>query len=665
MTEDVIRLLNRENDDSPEHSAMLSHVKNLVKMSRSQMSRHYNDWDRQDMIYRGERWLDSDDREQQRKQKPTKMVVPHTYAQVHTFSSFLFLMFNQNQTFFELNPENDQSYGPRRLDCEKVLERDLRHSQWNRLLFQHLTDLGRFGPAILETAWTRDITRAYVTPEPVMQMPNVAMLPVQLGPTWTEYVKFEGNTIKNVSPYRFFPDTRFPLVDFQRGEFCAAEEEYSIGQLRDMEESGEVAGIDFIKPFGRNGLDVDCRGGATRTMMNLSIGNSGTNWLMGPSQSQKTALVTKVQVRIVPSKFKVDGEKTLGPEEHQVLYHCWYANDNRIIKLEPAYFWHDKFSWSMSHFTPDMHRTVNLGLADLIYRLQDVITWHINSRITDVRRNMRGRLIVDPAGIETKSLDGEGDIFLRKSASKSGVDRWVKQLPVTDVTSGHMTDADTLSKVMELVTGVNGNAMGQYNSGRRSAQEARVVTAGAAGRMKMHGHLIWETGIGPLGQMMLSNQRQSLSQDSFFRIIGKLLDDPPQIDPQTGQPIAPGLTAEQKQQQRWTDFKGTPEEVICGDDYMVFDSTLSSEKGFMAQSLNDLLSVLLSNPLAAQEFDIDPKAVLNEMQELRTGSSAARFSFAARQQNGQVIPPPLITPPPTQVDVRPGPPIPLAPAPQQ
>ena len=50
---------------------------------------------------------------------------------------------------------------------------------------------------------------------------------------------------------------------------------------------------------------------------------------------------------------------------------------------------------------------------------------------------------------------------------------------------------------MEVVTGVNANAMGQYNSGRRSASEARVVTAGAAGRMKMHGQLIWDTSLGP------------------------------------------------------------------------------------------------------------------------------------------------------------------------
>lgn len=663
MIQKVVDALNKDGERPPEYDALLAHVRGLVKMSRSFMSRFYKDWDHQAMVYKGERQPDADDKEQVIKGKPMKMIVPNTYAQVHTFSSFLFLLFNQNPTFFELNPQGDSDFGTKRHDCEHVLERDLRRNQWNRLLFQHLTDLGRFGPAILDCSWERQLTRAYITPDPIVVNYGGVQTEVRPGSEWTEFVKYEGNRIRSTSPYRFFPDTRHPLVDFQRGEFCASEEEFSMGQLRNMAAAGEVAGVDNIRPFGRNWQDF--RGGETRTVVETNgNGANNTGWFgTSTSQSEGTAFITKCQVRIVPSKFKINGETKLGPEEHEVLYHIWYANDQTLVKVEPAYAWHDLFSYTVAQFSPDMHYTVNLGLADLIYRLQDVITWHINSRITDVRRNMRGRNIIDPAGIETKSLDGDGDIYLRKSASKSGVDRWIKQLEVTDVTSAHLSDADILSKMMQLVTGVNDNAMGQYNSGRRSAQEARTVTAGAAGRMKMHAQLIWEGSLGPLGLMMLSNERQSMAFESFQRMVGPLLDDPPvpgqpiidpatgrpAIDPTTGQPATtpttPGqFTGQQKVQNRYNSFKGTPDEIICGDDYMMFDSTLSSEKGFMAQSLSELLSVLLSNPQAAVTFDIDPKAVLDEQQELRTGSSTSRFSFAARQAKGQpaVIPTPTI-----------------------
>jgi hypothetical protein len=63
-----------------------------------------------------------------------------------------------------------------------------------------------------------------------------------------------------------------------------------------------------------------------------------------------------------------------------VLYHIWYANDNRVIRVEPAY-WHNEFGFTLAQFTPDMNQTVAMGLADLVYRLQDVITWLINARV--------------------------------------------------------------------------------------------------------------------------------------------------------------------------------------------------------------------------------------------------------------------------------------------
>jgi hypothetical protein len=353
-------------------------------------------------------------------------------------------------------------------------------------------------------------------------------------------------------------------------------------------------------------------------------------------------LVTKVQLWLVPSKFKFGPkDKPLGPEEFPVLYHLWYANDNRIVRVEPAYWWHNEFGWTLAQFTPDMHQTISMGLADLIYRLQDVITWLINARVTDVRRNLRGRNIVNPSIIDTKTLDGEGDIYLRKGANAAMMERGIRPLEVNDVTRGHFTDADMLNKIMQAVTGVNDNAMGQYNSGRRSASEARVVTAGAAGRMKMHGQLVWETSLGRLGRLMLSNLRQSLSFESFGLVIGQ--------DPMM--------------QQRYELWKGTPQEVICGSDYFTFDSTLQSEKGFIAQSLQELLVAIINNPVAAQQLDLDPRTMLAEIQYLRGSGNVSRFSLSRQVSAGAPPLPPAVVPgpqgQPQEVQPQPGAAVPV------
>jgi hypothetical protein len=617
MIESVTQELNKK-EPSEFHKELLDHVRDLVKMSRSKMSDNYSAWDMQDQVFRGERFPDVEDARQATKGKPVKMIVPNTFAQVMTFTSFLFLLFNQNRTFFELIPTGDEDYGDKQKDCELMLERDLRHNSFNGILFQLLLDIGRFGPGIIETCWTRDVVHAYVGREPTMIEYGGTQVESRSGSEWREYVRFEGNLIRSISPYRWYPDTRFTLADFQRGEFCASEEEYSIGQLRKLEAAGEVAGVDHIEEFTSDMLKV--RAGESRFSFDIVTETkraAGTLWK--PGKSEGVIIVTKAQVKLVPSKFTFGAkDKKLGPEEFPILYHVWYANDNRIIRCEPAYYWHNMFSWTLAQFTPDMHHTVSLGLADLIYRLQDVISWHINSRITDVRRNLKGRFIVDPGGVDTASLDGDGDVYLRSNVSKSGVDRWVKQLDTRDITQAHLTDAELLGKIMQVVTGVNDNIMGQYNQGRRSAQEARTVLSGAAGRMKLHGHLIWEHGLAPLGKMLLSNLRQSLSFDAYARAIG-------------GRP--------EEQQARYTVFQGTPEEIICGDDYFTFDSTLQSEKGFMAQSLQDLLGVILqSDPVAAARMaqGINPVKIVDEIQYLRGAGNSKRFRYSPEEQQAIV-----------------------------
>ena len=152
-----------------------------------------------------------------------------------------------------------------------------------------------------------------------------------------------------------------------------------------------------------------------------------------------------------------------------------------------------------------------------------------------------------------------------------------------------------------------------------------MVTQGAAGRMKMHGQLIWESSLGRLGRLMLSNLRQSLSLESFQSVVG---EDP-------------------MMQQRYALFKGTPQDVISGADFFTFDSTLQSEKGFIAQSMQELLVAIINNPVAAQQLDLDPRAMLSEIQSLRGVGNVSRFSLSKQVASGAQPPlPPSVVPGP-------------------
>ena len=91
--------------------------------------------------------------------------------------------------------------------------------------------------------------------------------------------------------------------------------------------------------------------------------------------------------------------------------------------------------------------------------------------------------------------------------------------------------------------------------------------------------------------------------------------------------------------------RGTPQEVIGGEDFSTFDSTLQSEKGFIAQSLQELLVAVINNPVAAQQLDIDPEGDAGGDSVFEGVGNVGRFSLSQRVASGQVPPlPPAVLP---------------------
>lgn len=610
MTIEVLTDLATE-EKSDFHDKLLHDCLANIKASRTRMSKYYLDWDKQDQIYRGEKWSDLEDRKNRQEGKPEKFIVANSHSQIQAFVSFLLGLFTQNATPFELKPTGNPEFGKLWEDCEAILERDCDKSHWNHILYQFLLDTARFGIAPLEVTWSKETVRAFVVPPPVTQEIMGIPMTSQMPGAWQEFVKFEGNRVRNISPYRFFPDMNFPISEFYRGSFCGSEEDYTMGDLRDLQSAGEVTGVEFIQQMQKN-LSI-FRGGESR----FSFGDFPASW----SNEDRLApvVITKLRKWITPSTYKFNGKTVFATgdaeqDDKKVLYTIWYANDNRIIKAEIAKEFHQEFGYAVGQYTPDIHKNVTMGLADLIYPLQETISWFINSHIRSVTRVMQNRMVINPTLVDTKSYDGDSDILLRKGVGRMDPRMAVSQVPAQDVTAAHMGDAAALSQIMQMITGVNDNLQGQPNAGRRSAQENRVQTAGAAGRLKMHAKLLWEMGLGRIGRLMLSNTRQSLSKESFAKALG--LEKDPDLET------------------RYSSFIGTPEEIICGDDYLIFDSTLASEKGFAAQSLQELLSMLLqANPQAAVQFSqtIDISKIFEEMQWLRDGTSPERFKYSPQE----------------------------------
>lgn len=614
MEKHVIDILNRK-EHPLQVGELLTRCKELVKLSRDDMSQYYDGWDIADATYRGERRLDEQDKKAADRGEPVKVVVPLSKSQIQTFVSVISYMFTQRDYMFELGGAGVEDVKPAKL-CQAVMERDLNYNCFKGILLtQWATDIGRYGIGVLKTDWTRKtIPQLVMVPDPKYQ-PQEGMAAQMEPPMVKQYqdvTQYLGNRMRVISPYRFFPDTRLPLTRYREGEFCADENDYSIADLRDLATAGTVAGIDDIPMFTMDAL-------ANRRSPIFTRDYIGRQMLGAP----RYALVTEVQIRLNPAKTKLDNNTVLNPDiDRELLHWVWYANDGRIIRIEECGYDHEEFVHDMVQFFNDQQRLLNGGLADDLKGMQEIMDWLMNSRVANVKKVIYNQLVVHPSYVEFSDLQDRNPVIRLKPSATPGlaVQAYIQQLAVNDVTTGHLADMQNVSQFAKQSTGISENLVGQYTSGRRSARQTSDVNAAAATRIQVVARALWEGGIYQVGRKMVSNIRQGLDEDQLIRIVGlrKFIENS-QPDPTTGQsPIQDFLPVNKTQ-------------LIGNYDILVFDATLPSQRLATAAALQELLVALSKDWRLIFVFNKDPKLLLDEVLELRNVRNSERFDLTPQR----------------------------------
>jgi hypothetical protein len=587
------------------HQKMLTHCMGLLKPSRSYMQTFYELWEDRHNIYRSYRVEDKNDEQAQKEGRPQKQVIPMTYAKIQTFKSFGMAVITQRPRVFELDAQGVEEQDYKEL-AEKILDADLRTNPFNKILGQHFTDIAKFGVGIMKHCWEEEFV--YVTVEEEAPTMTIFGVTVKTGKSKTVTKKIRkraGNRLRCVSPFDFYPDTRYPLSDLHKGEFCADGSDMSKNDLLQKQEEGLCAGVDHIENFDRASTQISKKF-LPRSRINFDDFN----------KTQGIVRVVDMQVKITPSQFNLEDGKPLGQENTPTIYVVWIANDNRIIRCEPMGYLHNQVTYEVGQFDEDQHDFINQSLSDVLDRLQETMDWFMNARVESVTRTIDNQLVVDPLGVDMSTIVNRSRvILLKKGASRTGVDRYVKQLAVQDVTARHMDDISQLTTIMQAVSGVNENAMGQYHTGRRSATEARVVAQGAASRLKNITESIWFSSLQPTGLKMLLNLRQGLTEEDVIRMGGReYLQKPEAVQL----------------------FLASTEELVTQSDFFMYDGTLQSEKAYMAQTLMELFNQIIQlGPSGMINLELSPKLLLEKVYELLGVGSLQAYSIQKDPQTLQ------------------------------
>lgn len=621
---DAVRKVLEEKTEPKELSDFRTRLSQLLKMSRNTMSQYYPIWDRNDRVYRGERMMDDQDKKAVRRNEPAKVFVPLTHTQVQTFVSFATTLLTQREYFYELDGAGTEDVKPAKL-AQAVLQRDLEYNKFEGILLpQFLTDVARFGLGIFKTQWTRDVVPVrQEIPDPKW-VPNPA-LPTQTTPpmisVWTEKTKYLGNKLEVVSPYRWFPDTRIPLTRYRDGEFCADENDYSRSKLREMEKQGLVVGVSEIPMMASD----------TTTDRGTTDSFTGTQTQYDPTIGARDAahyvLITEVEIRLNPSQTFIAPGVAIDPEiDADVIVLVWIANDGRIIRIEGDMGYdHNDFLHDAAQFFNDQNRLINAGIAELLGPMQDIMDWLMNARVSNVRKSVQNFMVVDPRNIEMQDLKDRNPVLRLKSTVPEGmsIDSYIKQLSVTDVTTGHINDMGVIGTFSQQSTGLNDNLMGDYASGRRSAREVSNVNANGAGRVITPIKGLWEGAILPVGRKMNCNHRQGLDDEQLVRIVGlQRYMENAQPDPVTGQesPVRQFLPVDKS--------------TLVGDyDFLVFEGTLPSQRIATANTLLQFGELLMQKPESTVILQYDPKLLVDEWLSLQGIRNAERFRLTPQRLN--------------------------------
>lgn len=584
------------------HDSLLRTCNSWLDSSRQVMGDYYEQWDRSLEQYEAKAKSRRKDDYADEEERPKAQSVPMTYGQIETWRAFATSLLSQRQKQFEhegVGPEDAKWMGI----SDTVLESDLRANKWKVLRGQFLKSLGIFGIGIFKHQWREwrkglTLTLSEGGTAAFGQTFNESKRVLTTGVVFRK-----GNEIKLQDPYRFFPDPAVSLTEFEEGRFVASEHEMSRSELKALEAHGVVSGIDHVtKSFPSDRWikrERYCRFKAFEQTQNPN----------------DYVIITEVQMKIVPKFFKVgdaDGD-VLGESTDQVVLLLWVANDQRIIRLEVMNYLHGSYTYDLAVFDTETHTYIGQAITDRMARLSETNDWLINSRIESVARNVEPQLIADTTIVDIEALKrGDRVIPVKKGAARAGLERYVFQLRTQDPTSRHIEDVFNNNRLIDRVTGFNDNMSGSFHSGRRSATEARVVAGGAASRGTLHVDEVWTMAFEPLGGKLLKNLRQGYNEEEIKKIVG---DVPPE---------------------HIARFRATPQEIATSVDIFIFDGTTPTEKRFIAQTLQEVLSLVLQ-PGLPEAVDLSPKLLLDKILELHGINYRNDFSLANDPQLLQQI----------------------------
>lgn len=506
------------------HACVLAYLKERIDMSDRKMRQFHSRWQVNEMKYQA--YIQLDDFEKILKdlnnagKSPLALniTVPYSFATINTIVTYLLHTFAGRKPIFQVGSNKSETTEAATM-METVLQYNADRVRLVKVIYQFLMDTQIYGVGIKRTAWKTERKLRTVWKE----QPKVAMFGIPMG---TEKVKvrenklvYAGNSVDTIDPFMFLPDPRVPMHEVnRRGEFVFWKTYEGKHGLKLMEMDGLIKWVDAA---GEASIDSETSGEPASARNLISQGDSipGRN---SEGYGQNFMLTTQGTIIIIPNELGL-GDGT--PEDDKPQKWIFTVVNNRqIVQAERFDCDHDMHPVAVAEPYSMGYGFGQAGISDYLNPMQDLMSWFLNSHTDNVRTSLNNMMVVDPSKIELQDLmkPGPGKIIrLKKSAYGTDVRNVISQLPVADVTKGHVNDFQMLMKLTDAMSSVTDNLRGlQDSGGRKTATEVRTGGEAAASRLAAQTRLISSQSFVDLTEQMCLNTQQYLDEEFYLQIVG-------------------------------------------------------------------------------------------------------------------------------------------------
>lgn len=598
-------------------------VRERIKLSRDAMSQRYETWAENEEQFKA--YIPTKEADALRKQKRkdgspqyTTIEVPYSYSiamTAHTYYTSVFMTRSPIMQFSGRHGESEMAIQA----VESLMDYQLQVGQNIVPLFMWLFDPIKYSVGWLGQYWDKEMVQVRQR----VKQPKMFMgVPIPGTESWqdvvTEQVGYEGTKFFNIRPQDAFPDPRVSMWNFQKGEF--------FGRYFELSWSEIAEGARIGKYFNT----AELRRSATIGNAERDVGSSAVTTLpdaddeyltIGDSEDSVRPVVKafELYVKVFPREWKLaDSDR----EEMWVI--TCRADDYTVFGVQPMGLYHNKFPVDVLEQEPEAYDLFSRSMLEVMKPINDSITWLVNSHMYNVRAALNNQFVYDPSMLNSKDLENPAAgklIRLKPAAYGRDVRGMISQLPVADMTRGHVNDMQIMADMLQRLTGVSDNVMGMVNSGgRKTATEVRQSTSMGVNRLKTICEFFSAMGFGPMAQKMLQQSQQFYNAEKQFRIVGDAAN------------YAPGFATV------------TPETIAGFFDYIPVDGSVPIDRYAQANLWQQMLAQVSKAPQIAAQYDLGrifawvaSLAGLKNVQQFRIQANDPA-ALAQQVQAGNAIP---------------------------